>query len=214
MFGIKTATMLQVLVPSNVRRGFGKIKFITNENETTESPEVNFQGVDPVSDRTLVFFDFDNLNRWWGDTGANENDPTYTLDGTNYFRVNGSLNGWTGFFWRNGKNEFPADAIGTNVSSYVLKFDVNVLDPITGGELAWRLKGSSGDFWYYWKPWEATGSYETNGWITVTIPLTEFKSGGDSISDLSTINEDFGVAFNNGASMVNACFDNVRFELK
>ncbi|MBK7872758.1 MAG: IPT/TIG domain-containing protein [Saprospiraceae bacterium] len=214
MFGIKTATMLQVLVPSNVRRGFGKIKFITNENETTESPEVNFQGVDPVSDRSLVFFDFDNLNRWWGDTGANENDPTYTLDGTNYFRVNGSLNGWTGFFWRNGKNEFPADAIGTNVSSYVLKFDVNVLDPITGGELAWRLKGSSGDFWYYWKPWEATGSYETNGWITVTIPLTEFKSGGDSISDLSTINEDFGVAFNNGASMVNACFDNVRFELK
>ena len=214
MFGIKTATILQVVVPPDVQKGIGVITFVTSENETTTSPPINFQGVDVVADPTLVFFNFDNLNRWWGDTGDNENDPDLSLDGSNYFRVNGSLSGWTGFFWRNGKNEFPADVIGTNVSSYVLKFDVNILEPITGGEFAWRFKGSSGDFWYYWKPWEATGSYMTPGWITVTIPLTAFSAGGTPITDMSTINEDFGVAFNSGSSTVNACFDNVRFELQ
>lgn len=212
MFGVKSYNVLQVFVPLNVKKGFGTIKFITGDNEMTESPLINIQGVDAVVDPTLVFFNFDNLNRWWGDTGANENDPALSLDGTNYFHVNASLNGWSGFFWRNGKNDFPADRIGTDVANYVLKFDVNILEPITGGEFAWRLKGSAGDFWYYWKPWAASGSYKTDGWITVSIPLNQFEAGGTKLSDLSTISEDFGVAFNNGSSMVNALFDNIRFE--
>lgn len=214
MFGIKTANLIQVVIPLSVKTGVGVIKLITKNNEIIESPPINIQGVDPVADPSLVFFNFDNLGLWWGDTGGPENDPALTLDGTNYFRVNKSCNGWTGFFWRNGQNNFPGPTIGTNVSAYVLKFDINVLDPITGGEFAWRFKGSSGDFWHSWKPWAATGSYKTDGWITVAIPLTEFYDGAKQIADMSTITEDFGVAFNAGASQVNATIDNVRFELK
>ncbi|MCC6462925.1 MAG: IPT/TIG domain-containing protein [Saprospiraceae bacterium] len=214
MFGQKSATLIQVVIPMNVQTGVGKIKMITVNGETIETPEINIQGVDPVADPTLVFFNFDDLGLWWGDTGGPENDPSYSLDGTNYYRVNKDCNGWTGFFWRNGQNNFPGPTIGTNVANYVLKFDVNVLEPITGGEFAWRLKGSSGDFWYRWKPWEASGSYKTDGWITISVPVTEFNDGTKAISDLSTITEDFGVAFNSGASHVNACIDNVRFELK
>lgn len=214
MFGIKTANLIQVVIPLSVKTGVGVIKLITKNNEIIESPPINIQGVDPVADPSLVFFNFDNLGLWWGDTGGPENDPALTLDGTNYFRVNKSCNGWTGFFWRNGQNNFPGPTIGTNVGAYVLKFDINVLDPITGGEFAWRFKGSSGDFWHSWKPWAATGSYKTDGWITVAIPLTEFYDGAKQIADMSTITEDFGVAFNAGASQVNATIDNVRFELK
>ncbi|MCB0569820.1 MAG: IPT/TIG domain-containing protein [Phaeodactylibacter sp.] len=212
MFGLKTATLIQVFVPMNTAVGVGNIKFITFNGEEFFSPAINIQGVDPVDDPSLLFFNFDGLDSWWGDTGGIENDPALSLDGSNYFRVNGSLSGWTGFFWRNGGNNFPGAIISTNISSYALKFDINVLEPITGGEFAWRLKGTDGDFWHAWKPWEASGSYMTNGWITVTIPLTEFLDGGNQIPNLANITEDFGVAFNNGSSAVNACIDNVRFE--
>ena len=212
MFGQKTATLIEVFVPMATATGMGNIKFITFTGEEFFSPPINIQGVDPVADPSLVFFNFDGLDLWWGDTGGIENDPSLSLDGSNYFRVNAGLSGWTGFFWRNGGDNFPGAAIGTNISNYALKFDINVLEPITGGEFAWRLKGSDGDFWRPWKPWEATGSYQTNGWITVTIPLTEFLDGGSQIPDLNNITEDFGVAFNSGDSYVNACIDNVRFE--
>ncbi len=212
MFGQKTATLIEVFIPLTVDRGVGVITLITVNGELVISPPINIQGVDPVADPSLVFFNFDGLNSWWGDAGAAENQPDLTLDGSSYHRINQSCNGWTGFFWRNGQNGFPGPTIGTNVANYVMKFDINVLDPITGGEFAWRLKGSSGDFWYYWKPWETEGPYQTNGWITITIPLTDFYAGATQLADLSTITEDFGVAFNNGASTVNACIDNVRFE--
>lgn len=212
MFGQKTATTIEVFVPMNTAIGVGNIKFITFEGQEFFSPPINFQGVEPVADPDLVFFNFDGLDSWWGDTGEVENDPAYSLDGSNYFRANDNLSGWTGLFWRNGGDNFPGATIGTNVSDYVLKFDINVLEPITGGDFSWRLKGSDGDFWHAWKPWEESGSFMTNGWITVTIPLTEFYDGSTQIPDMNNITEDFGVAFNNGDSYVNVCIDNVRFE--
>ena len=216
MFGQKTATLIEVFIPAGAATGVGNIKFITFSGEEFFSPPINIQGVDPVDDPNLVFFNFDGLDLWWGDTGGIENEPSLSLDGSNYFRVNGSLSGWTGFFWRNGGDNFPGAAIGTNISGYALKFDINVLEPITGGILHWRLKGSDGDFWHRWAPWAATGSFQTNGWITVSIPLTEFTddygNGTVVIPDLSTVTEDFGAAFNDGDSNVNLCIDNVRFE--
>ena len=212
MFGQKTATLIEVFVPAAAATGVGNIKFITNIGEEFFSPTINIQGVDPVDDPALVFFNFDGLDAWWGDTGGIENDAILSLDGSNYFRVNAALSGWTGFFWRNGADNFPGATIGTDISGYALKFDINVLEPITGGEFAWRLKGSDGDFFHGWKPWEASGSFQTNGWITVAIPLTEFSDNGSPITDLNNITEDFGVAFNAGDSYVNVCIDNVRFE--
>ncbi|MGH1433817.1 MAG: glycan-binding surface protein [Lewinella sp.] len=219
MFGQKTSTLIEVFIPLGTMTGVGNIKFITFEGQEFFSPEINIQGVDPVADPSLVFFDFDALGSWWGDTGAVENDPALSLDGSSYYRVNASLSGWTGAFWRNGSDNFPGAAIGTNVDDYVLKFDINVLEPITGGVFHWRLKddGSEG-FWHRWAPWADSGSFSTNGWITVTIPLNEFTddygSGSTTIADLNNITSDFGLAFNEGDSQVNVCIDNVRFELQ
>lgn len=64
---------------------------------------------------------------------------------------------------------------------YSLKFEVFVKKPWSGGAI-WISPGA----WYAWTgyaaryaPWEtaAGGKYQTSGWVTVTIPLTQMLSG-------------------------------------
>jgi len=213
-YGMKSDTKVEVYVPLNTTVGFGTIKLITYEGEEGITPVIFVGGTDPVIYPELVFFNFDGKNSWWGDIGAPENLPAYTLDG-NYFRINGGpYAGWKGLFWRNGGNDFPGSIIGTNVNDYSLKFDVNVIDAVSdpAGVIAIRLKGSEGDFWYNWAPWKSS-SYKTTGWITVTIPISAFADGTNHITDLSKIDSDFGMAWNNSAgSNLNICIDNLRFD--
>ena len=213
-YGLKTDTKVEVYVPLNTTVGFGTIKLITYEGDEGITPVVFVGGTDPVIYPNLVFFNFDGKNSWWGDIGATENLPQYSISG-NYFRINGGpYSGWKGLFWRNGGNDFPGSIIGTNVNQYSLKFDVNVIDAISdpAGVLAIRLKGTEGDFFYNWAPWKSA-SYKTIGWITVTVPISAFTDGAKHITDLSKIDSDFGMAWNNSAgSNLNMCIDNVRFD--
>ncbi len=71
--------------------------------------------------------------------------------------------------------------LSTPISGYSMKFEVNVPNAWTMGEI-WIAVGG----WYGWSsytaryaPWSTsgTGSYQTNGWVTVTIPLTQFIQG-------------------------------------
>ncbi len=221
-FGLKTPTMIEVVVPEDVQRGIGVITFVTFEGETTTSPPINFQGVDSVQDPDLVFFDFNGTGKdsWWGAVQITNDDNS--LDGSSYGLISGSFNGWTDLFWRNSNNNFPGAAIGTNVNDFVIKFDINVLEPITAGNIKMRLNTSENDFWWAMGP-AAPGSdgsaiAPTNGWVTVTVEISAFRDnfgwGTASPTDLSDVPNEFGMAFDNGASNVNVLIDNVRFERK
>lgn len=221
-FGLKTPTMIEVVVPEDVQRGIGVITFVTFEGETTTSPPINFQGVDSVQDPDLVFFDFNGTGKdsWWGAVQITNDDNS--LDGSSYGLINGSFNGWTDLFWRNSNNNFPGAAIGTDVNDFVIKFDINVLEPVTAGNLKMRLNTSENDFWWAMGP-AAPGSdgsaiAPTNGWVTVTVEISAFRDnfgwGTGSPTDLSDVPNEFGMAFDNGASTVNVMIDNVRFERK
>lgn len=73
-----------------------------------------------------------------------------------------------------------------------------------------------------WEPWKASGSYKTDGWITVSIPLTEFKFGKDDpadatmgtkkIENLSSLTNVTMMLFGpaNGTNPVHIAVDNIR----
>jgi hypothetical protein len=219
IFGTKSATTLEVYVPDGATVGVGKIKFVTTKNEIYESPSINIKrlGVEPIQNQDLVFFNFNGTGKdsWWG--GVSSVNDGNSIDGTSYGRINNSYSGWTDLFWRNSKNNFPGDVIGTDVANYVLKFDVRVLAPVTGGNIKFRLEGTEGDFWYMWGPAGPSGQNipTTVGWTTITVPISAFKDGWgwgtNSPTDLSKVTGAFGAAFDNGSSAVNIMIDNIRF---
>jgi hypothetical protein len=218
-FGVKTEDKIEVIVPLNVKLGKGKIKFMTAEGEISETDEISFAGVDPVKDPTLVFFNFDDKGAWWGKMQNNTRTDAEGISGK-YGFVNESLSGWNDLFWRNGSNDFPGKVIGTKISEYVLKVDINIKDKLTGGAIVFRMKGDEGDFWYGVGPNSANAGnktfLQTTGWETLTIKLSDFRDnfgwGSVGIKDLSKITAEFGAAWNDGASKVNILVDNVRFE--
>ena len=79
------------------------------------------------------------------------------------------------------------DASSSSLEKLIFKFEINVLADWSSCSMQivftpWELKDSNG---YYgdipthsralWTPWAATGKFKTDGWITVSIPMTEFK---------------------------------------
>ncbi|MCD7898914.1 MAG: glycan-binding surface protein [Bacteroides sp.] len=207
----KTDTRIEFYFADGAASGFIQPQMETFDGDKGLMPEFYMGGTDPVTDPSYVFYDFDNKGSWWGSYGAVENDPALSLDGTNYFRINQDLpSGWVDFFWRNSKDNFKTD--GVTVSGWVIKMDVNVLGTTTPG-FKFRLNGTDGDFWAL-----IPGLTNDGGWYTVTIPLTDFRDGDGSgtnvLPSVQNINAEFGLATSGDAGNCNICIDNIRFEPK
>ena len=168
-------------------------------------------GLCPVGDPSLVFFDWDANGAWWGEV-ASENMASLSIDGSSYGRANFQTGGvdWRDLFWRNDASTFNgATTVGSNLSSYSLKFDINVIEPLTAGMFRIRFKDADGvDAFYDWAPWNDTGEpFTTDGWETVEIPLSVL-----GVPDFSLVDAEFGMAFEGADVLLNFAMDNVRFD--
>jgi hypothetical protein len=119
-----------------------------------------------------------------------------------------------------------------SISNYSLKFELYVKTPWSAGSL-WISVGD----WYGWSsftaryaPWETApgNKYQPNGWVTVTIPLTQFISGNQfwqtswnssgnpasKFSDYPTTGIAFMIANDKASAVpaksINLAIDNVR----
>jgi hypothetical protein len=181
------------------------------DNVRFDAPGYSCGGPDPIDDPALVFFDWDANGPWWGNVAA-ENDPSISLDGSNYGRANFQTGGtgWQDLFWRNSSTLNGQNVVGTNINDYVLKFDINTIEPIAAGTFKIRFHANSGvDAFYDWHPWVDTGeALDTGGdWITITIPLSVIGQ-----PDYSIVDNEFGMAFQDADVLLNFAIDNVRFE--
>ena len=204
-YGARTATLIEVYVPEEAKKGVVQFTMFTADGKSVVSPTFAVSGTDPVADLSYVFFDFDDKGSWWGSFGGVENNADLSMSGS-YFRINGNLTGgWIDFFWRNGANGLKTDEV--TVQDWVIKMDVNVLGAKTP-PFRFRLKGSDGDFWATFGGLDNRG-----GWYTVTIPLTDFVDGSTQLPNVQNVDSDFGLALV-GEGETNVCIDNIRFEKK
>lgn len=132
----------------------------------------------------------------WGRAGRLEEDPAYALSGK-YLKLSGSFsdpNEWTAgaesealsHYWKN-DNDRTEPLVGSEPQNFVLKFEANVLTPWSAVGLSFIFAEASttnGPLYEddkprgIWMPWRVPGTYQTDGWVTVSIPLSEFKYNG------------------------------------
>ena len=164
-------------------------------------------------DRGMIT-DFDDgfTSGGWGrpSAGQIQNDPELSLIG-NYMRWEGSVdgdnwngnydNGWVFNYWgeEHGKptgNLFPSDPVTST-----FKFEANVLQAWSAFPMSilfyaqGQQESAIWDQGYprgFWRPWAVNGEsspFITDGWITVSIPLSDFKwasNGNEAQIDFPT----------------------------
>jgi hypothetical protein len=158
----------------------------------------------------------------WGRPTHIENDPELSLMG-NYVKLGGALSGVNG--WTSGGNDFTINIWGedngvptgnlfpSDPATSVLKFEVNVLEPWNALPMIFCFYEQGGQEGYLWNdgtkdgggaprgawiPWMGQGSYITEGWETISIPLADFKyNGAGAVIPLSTAYGSLGISVHN-----------------
>lgn len=181
-------TRLEVIVPQGA--GSGPLRVTTNFGVV--------ESVLHFRDERNVFLNYDEPGKT--PTGAWRNgiivNDAHSLDG-NYVKFQGVYNAgeriegegspYESQFWAQASGRAEGNLLPGEPSDYVMKFEVKVIDWY-GSHLnlcfaPWNHSGNQ-EIWSnslnaraVWGPWEATGAPVNTGdkWVTVSIPMTEFK---------------------------------------
>ncbi|MCW9706513.1 glycan-binding surface protein [Fodinibius salsisoli] len=171
---------LTVTVPDGATSG--EIQVRSTSGASTSSPGAHFRST------TGMICDFDDVfsYQWWSATLSSDaslypgNEGQYAmLEVTN-------LAGGDGSWWNGGRsvNLDPTQwvepsSLGESPSNFAVKFEINVQGSWEQGTLLIRAANP----WTYtarYEPWKGENgninAFTTNGWQTVQIPLSEFKT--------------------------------------
>lgn len=179
-------TAVSFIVPEGAQKGY------LNVNSIYGAGRSKFQYLD---DRGMIL-DWDKLNAsgGWRSGVIRNDDPVEGISG-DYVYFYGEMQGEVGATWNedgfsfnlwgdaNGRQE--GDLFDTPITEALMKFEINVPQAWSAGAMQmiftpWGLVGTTSYIYEdvprgVWEPWAETGSYTTDGWVTVSIPLTEFK---------------------------------------
>lgn len=178
-------TKIVFKIPEGSQKGYINVKSIYGTGRS------KFQFRD---DRGIIL-DWDNKNAaggWRSGKIANSN-PEGISGNYVYFSGNmkGDLSTWdednfSFNLWGISNGRPVGDLFSIPIDSAQLKFEINVTQNWSAGALQmiftpWSTKDTNG---YIadgvtprglWRPWESSGSFKTDGWITVSFPLKDFK---------------------------------------
>ncbi|SEP03638.1 hypothetical protein SAMN05444671_4560 [Flavobacterium sp. CF108] len=150
--------------------------------------------VNDVTTKSLCNFDNVNTFSW----GCGTSNSSVDFPGNHgYYAVlnNGILNANNGAWWEwersinvNSGQWVPAQDLTEPVANYAVKFEINVPGEWNGTTIQITRNY---DFYGKYEPWKVNDkivSYTTKGkWVTVTIPLSDFKKDGTQASSLTEL---------------------------
>lgn len=211
-YSSRTATSVSFTVPTSVAPGAYTIKMVNYSGDTFHSSNtLTVTGTDPVTDPSLIIFDFENGlandGRW---NGVGQESSTGGISGK-YYEITAATWG-TGYWWF-AENWMTHPSI-SGKSNYVVKMDVrlktDVPAPATGrSEVRLMLNGKVVNILPYLLD-ESEGVWTTGGeWKTITIPLTAWSDLSDPTP---ASGGEWGMAtWINGSDFTGFCVDNIRY---
>ncbi|MCD0465265.1 glycan-binding surface protein [Flavobacterium sp. ENC] len=164
--------------PLKITTASGKILTTFNVNDLTTGILCNFDTIGSMA---------------WG-TSTSNNDPDFPGNHGWYPILDtGILNAGDGVWWgssrsiniENGSEWVSATDLDLDIDQFVLKFELNVPGDWNGVSM-FIIRDYNWDFLARFEPWKLsetkTANFTTKGkWVTVTIPLTEFRTKKDGI---------------------------------
>lgn len=163
---------------------------ITTKSGTTATPF----NVEDFTTGVLCNFDNVSTYQWWS-AGVDNSSATFPGNTGSYAILNtgGPLSNGDGGWWNGGRSIncnsaqwVPVSSLNDPLADWALKFEVSVPDDWNGTSIFFARNGD----WTYiarYEPWKsasgATSPFKTDGWRTVTIPLTQFLTKPDGGKD-------------------------------
>lgn len=177
---VADGSSLKVTVPEGATSG--EIKMTSSSGTSTSSPGARFR------DSTGMICNFDDVfsYQWWSAALSSDASLYPGNEGQYAMLEVSNLAGGDGSWWNGGRsiNLNPtqwveASNLGENPSNFAVKFEINVEGAWEQGTLLVRAANP----WTYtarYAPWKGENgninSFTTNGWQTVQIPLSDFKT--------------------------------------
>lgn len=201
------------------------------------TPAGSFTTLYNVNDQTTgVLCNFDDISPiGWGGSGATvDDDPTAFPGNKGSYAIlqNDQLAPWDWQAWNGGRIAIldsvtwvPEANVSDPLNNWAVKFEIYVADDWNGGTLF--ISSEHNDYRAFYEPWKGAGGttapYSTDGWRTVSFPLSAFYKGwgGDeaaaSIADLigdtgvsAIAIQTMNIGSQTTATGLNAAIDNIR----
>jgi hypothetical protein len=102
----------------------------------------------------------------------------------------------------------PTANINDPVANWAFKMEVNIPQPWNGGSI--DIFSGNNTYICRWEPWQTTATttapYKTKGWITLTIPFTEFRKTDATLGEgkgasLTKFSDLVGTSGNSGCTV-------------
>jgi hypothetical protein len=93
---------------------------------------------------------------------------------------------WNGHAFQIAENQWiPTGNLSDPVDSWAIKFEMSIAKPLNGVSICIRTDFAGDSYLFRYEPWQISASttknFSTKGWITVTVPLTEFRAKDDKL---------------------------------